>query len=117
MWNMLAQLLLALSVTAQLTPSPTYTPPEPTQGLQSSTGEPNSQWANVLGNSLWFYDAQRSGRLDQGAYENRVEWRNDSALEDGQDWDIDLTGGFYDAGDVSRTFLLMLANRHRRTAC
>ena len=96
-------LVLALQVSGQLTPSPAYTPPEATQGLQSSTGKPNRQWANVLGNSLWFYDAQRSGRLDKGAYENRVEWRNDSALEDGQDWGIDLTGGFYDAGDVSST--------------
>jgi endoglucanase len=38
--------------------------------------------------------------LNEGAYGNRVEWRNDSALEDGSDWGIDLTGGFYDAGDV-----------------
>jgi endoglucanase len=29
-----------------------------------------------------------------------VDWRNDSALEDGSDWGIDLTGGFHDAGDV-----------------
>lgn len=93
--------ILATSARAQLTPSPTYSPPEATQGLVQSSAEPNQQWANVLGNSLWFYDAQRSGRLDQGAYENRVEWRNDSALEDGQDWGTDLTGGYYDAGDVS----------------
>jgi hypothetical protein len=89
---------------AQMTPSPTYAPPDAAQGTQSSTSEPNQQWSNVLGNSLWFYDAQRSGRLNEGAYENRVEWRNDSALEDGSDWDIDLTGGFYDAGDVSILF-------------
>lgn len=94
-------LLWAPVVLSQVTPSPTYSPPEATQGLVSSDSEPNQQWANVLGNSLWFYDAQRSGKLDQGAYGNRVEWRNDSALEDGQDWGIDLTGGFYDAGDVS----------------
>jgi endoglucanase len=85
---------------AQLSLSPTYQPPEAAQGTQSSTSNPNQQWSNVLGNSLWFYDAQRSGRLNEGAYGNRVEWRNDSALEDGSDWGIDLTGGFYDAGDV-----------------
>jgi endoglucanase len=34
-----------------------------------------------------------------------VEWRNDSALEDGSDWGIDLTGGFHDAGDVSTSCL------------
>ena len=105
---LLRPILLCLSwaapiVRSQLTPSPTYSPPEATQGLVSSSGgsEPNQQWANVLGNSLWFYDAQRSGRLDQGAYGKRVEWRNDSALQDGSDWGIDLTGGFHDAGDVS----------------
>jgi len=92
--------LLISATQAQLTPSPIYQPPEATQGLESSTSEPNQQWSNVLGNSLWFYDAQRSGRLDEGSYQNRVEWRNDSALEDGSDWGIDLTGGFYDAGDV-----------------
>lgn len=96
--------LLSLNASAQLTPSPTYSPPEATQGVQSSSSSPNEQWANVLGNSLWFYDAQRSGRLDQGAYGNRVDWRNDSALEDGSDWGVDLTGGFYDAGDVGRDY-------------
>ena len=102
-----AILILSLARTsyAQLTPSPTYQPPEAAQGTQSSTSQPNQQWSNVLGNSLWFYDAQRSGRLDEGAYDNRVEWRNDSALEDGSDWGIDLTGGFYDAGDVSKDHL------------
>jgi endoglucanase len=29
----------------------------------------------------------------------RVPWRNDSALSDGQDAGLDLTGGYYDAGD------------------
>jgi endoglucanase len=97
----LALPLLFSSAYAQLTPSPTYSPPEATQGLETSTSSPNQQWSNVLGNSLWFYDAQRSGKLNQGAYGNRVEWRNDSALEDGSDAGVDLTGGFYDAGDVS----------------
>jgi hypothetical protein len=85
---------------AQLTPSPTYSPPSPTAGLEKSTSTPNAQWANVLGNSLYFYDAQRSGRLNQGTYGNRVSWRNDSALQDGDDYGVDLTGGFYDAGSV-----------------
>ena len=85
---------------AQLTPSPTYSPPAATAGLAASSAAPNAQWSTVLGNSLWFYDAQRSGKLDQGTYGNRVSWRNDSALNDGSDWGIDLTGGWYDAGDV-----------------
>ncbi|KAK8861677.1 hypothetical protein IAR55_002500 [Kwoniella newhampshirensis] len=99
--------LLVLSTTtlAQLTPSPTYSPPSATAGLASSTSSPNTQWSAVLGNSLYFYDAQRSGRLDQGTYGNRVSWRNDSALNDGSDWNLDLTGGWYDAGDyIKATF-------------
>ncbi|WVQ93659.1 hypothetical protein IAU59_000735 [Kwoniella sp. CBS 9459] len=105
--------LLALSATtitlttAQLTPSPTYSPPPAASGTQASTASPNAQWSNVLGNSLWFYDAQRSGHLDQGTYPNRVDWRNDSALDDGSDFNLDLTGGWYDAGDyIKATFPL-----------
>jgi endoglucanase len=66
-----------------------------------STTSPNPQWAAVLGDALFFYDAQRSGNLSAGSYPNRVDWRNDSALEDGRDYGLDLTGGWYDAGDVS----------------
>ncbi|WVO14710.1 hypothetical protein L204_102348 [Cryptococcus depauperatus] len=84
---------------AQLTPTPTYTPPGVSAGLQPSTGTPNAQWSAVLGNALWFYDAQRSGKLDSGTYGNRVDWRNDSGLGDGSDWGLDLSGGWYDAGD------------------
>jgi endoglucanase len=103
----LLPLLIASSQAhAQLTPSPTYSPPPAASGTAASTGSPNTQWAAVLGNSLWFYDAQRSGRLDQGTYGNRVEWRNDSGLNDGSDWNLDLTGGWYDAGDVGLACLL-----------
>jgi endoglucanase len=100
--------VLPILTLAQLTPSPTYSPPSATAGLTSSTSTPNAQWSNVLGNSLWFYDAQRSGKLDQGTYGNRVSWRNDSALQDGSDWGLDLTGGWYDAGDyIKATFPLV----------
>ncbi|WVF66027.1 hypothetical protein IAT40_000765 [Kwoniella sp. CBS 6097] len=105
--------LLAISATAlsltsaQLTPSPTYSPPPASSGTQASTASPNAQWSNVLGNSLYFYDAQRSGHLDRGTYPNRVDWRNDSALDDGSDFNLDLTGGWYDAGDyIKATFPL-----------
>jgi endoglucanase len=102
MWYSTAILIVSCSlVKAQLTPSPSYAPPPAAQGTQASTGSPNSQWSTVLGNSLWFYDAQRSGRLEQGTYGNRVAWRNDSCLEDGSDYGVDLSGGWFDAGDVS----------------
>ncbi|CDS06236.1 hypothetical protein LRAMOSA08764 [Lichtheimia ramosa] len=55
---------------------------------------------------MWFYEAQRSGRLPSS---NRVSWRHDSALNDGSDHDIDLTGGYYDAGDYLK-FTLPLAH-------
>ncbi|MGA6161869.1 glycoside hydrolase family 9 protein [Amycolatopsis magusensis] len=53
-------------------------------------------YGEALQKSILFYDAQRSGALGSG---NRVNWRGDSALADGQDVGLDLTGGFYDAGD------------------
>ena len=40
-----------------------------------------------------FYEAQRSGPLPSN---NRIPWRGDSALGDGQDNGLDLTGGWYD---------------------
>lgn len=43
-----------------------------------------------------FYEAQRSGVLPAT---NRVPWRGDSALTDGADKGIDLSGGLFDAGD------------------
>ena len=62
--------------------------------------------------SLLFYDANRSGDLDEST--NRVLWRGDSGLRDGRDGiyfgdataenlqvglNLDLTGGYHDAGD------------------
>jgi len=56
----------------------------------------------ALAKSLLFYEAQRSGPLPPG---NRVPWRGDSALTDGMDAGVDLTGGYFDAGDhVKFTF-------------
>jgi len=47
-------------------------------------------YAEVLCESLLFYEAQRSGKLPE---DNRVPWRGDSALDDL------IPGGYYDAGD------------------
>ena len=46
--------------------------------------------------SLLFYECQRSGPLPKT---NRIYWRHDSMLDAGKDVGIDLTGGYYDAGD------------------
>lgn len=53
-------------------------------------------YADALQKSLFFYDAQRSGVLPK---DFRVSWRGDSATRDGFEEGIDLTGGWYDAGD------------------
>ncbi|ESO99454.1 hypothetical protein LOTGIDRAFT_113537 [Lottia gigantea] len=51
---------------------------------------------DVLRKSILFYEAQRSGKLPAN---NRIPWRGDSGLKDGSDVGVDLTGGWYDAGD------------------
>lgn len=58
--------------------------------------EPRPNYAEALQKSIYFYECQRSGKLPPG---NRVAWRGDSALDDGQEHGVDLTGGWYDAGD------------------
>lgn len=46
--------------------------------------------------SILFYECQRSGKLPET---NRIYWRHDSMIDAGKDVGIDLTGGYYDAGD------------------
>nr|QCQ73712.1 endo-(1,4)-beta-D-glucanase [Litchi chinensis] len=46
--------------------------------------------------SILFFEGQRSGRLPP---DQRLRWRHDSALHDGSTAGVDLTGGYYDAGD------------------
>ncbi len=55
-----------------------------------------SNYGEALQKSIYFYEAQQSGVIPDW---NRNEWRGDSALNDGQDNNVDLTGGWYDAGD------------------
>ncbi|MFG1617231.1 glycoside hydrolase family 9 protein [Nonomuraea wenchangensis] len=57
---------------------------------------PAYNYGEALQKSLWFYEAQQSGDLPVW---NRVSWRGDSGLNDGKDVGLDLTGGWYDAGD------------------
>ncbi|KAK4385329.1 Endoglucanase 12 [Sesamum angolense] len=56
----------------------------------------SADYAAALTKSLLFYEAQRSGKLPP---KQRVQWRGDSALSDGQEAGVDLEGGYYDAGD------------------
>jgi len=58
--------------------------------------QPKFNYAEALQKSVYFYECQRSGKLPP---DNRVPWRGDSGLRDGADQGVDLTGGWYDAGD------------------
>jgi endoglucanase len=61
----------------------------------SPTGE--FDYAQALQDSMFFYEAQRSGQLPP---DNEVNWRGDSDLADGSDNGVNLTGGYHDAGDL-----------------
>nr|AOV94256.1 cellulase [Antipaluria urichi] len=54
-------------------------------------------YKQVLNYSMLFYEAQRSGKLPA---DQHVTWRKDSALGDKGNDGEDLTGGYYDAGDL-----------------
>ena len=64
-------------------------------------------YADVLQKSLLFYDAQRSGDLPTNF---PLNWRGDSALTDGADVGVDLSGGYYDAGDHVKFALPMASS-------
>ncbi|KAL3327491.1 hypothetical protein AABB24_035264 [Solanum stoloniferum] len=51
---------------------------------------------DALRKSILFFEGQRSGKLPP---DQRIKWRRDSALHDGASAGVDLTGGYYDAGD------------------
>ncbi|XP_073020782.1 endoglucanase 8-like [Primulina eburnea] len=53
-------------------------------------------YGDALSKSVLFFEGQRSGKLPSN---QRLTWRRDSALRDGSDKGVDLTGGYYDAGD------------------
>lgn len=64
-------------------------------------------YGEALQKSFLFFEANRSGYLPD---DNRIKWRGDSALNDGQDVGLDLTGGYYDAGDHVKFGLPLAAN-------
>src|SRR5262245_40409091 len=57
---------------------------------------PEFNYGEVLQKAMFCYEVQVSGPKPSW---NRVNWRGDSAMTDGQDVGHDLTGGWYDAGD------------------
>ncbi|MDC7221933.1 MAG: glycoside hydrolase family 9 protein [Spirochaetales bacterium] len=65
-------------------------------GTSRATGA-SYNYGEALQKSIMFYEFQRSGDLDESTQRNN--WRGDSGMEDGDDVGVDLTGGWYDAGD------------------
>ncbi|GAV83351.1 Glyco_hydro_9 domain-containing protein [Cephalotus follicularis] len=62
--------------------------------LNTVHGNPN--YKEALAMSILFFQGQRSGRLPKN---NQIVWRSNSGLSDGLLAHVDLTGGYYDAGD------------------
>jgi len=58
-------------------------------------GSAHDYW-DALSKAIVFFEGQRSGFLPQ---DQRVSWRGNSGLSDGWNYNTDLTGGYYDAGD------------------
>ena len=56
----------------------------------------SQDYARHLELSLLFYECQRYGPLPKT---NRIYWRHDSMVDAGKDVGVDLSGGYYDAGD------------------
>ncbi|MFW5996309.1 MAG: glycoside hydrolase family 9 protein [Halanaerobiaceae bacterium] len=68
------------------------------------TGQPGFaqefNYGEALQKAILFYEFQRSGELPEEGL--RTNWRGDSAVDDGSDVDLDLSGGWYDAGDHNK---------------
>ncbi|KAG0072414.1 hypothetical protein BGZ89_006442 [Linnemannia elongata] len=81
--------------------SPNMSPNYPKDPLltRDSPSFPDPEYVKLLDYMFLFYEAQRSGKLPA---DQRVTWRNDSALSDGRDAGVDLSGGYYDAGDYMK---------------
>ena len=65
-------------------------------GYEGRDSTSTYNYGEALQKSVMFYDLQRSGDLPDNF---RCNWRGDSCLNDGKDNGLDLTGGFFDAGD------------------
>ncbi|GMN37932.1 hypothetical protein TIFTF001_007222 [Ficus carica] len=76
--------------------------------ISSSNGFPTSyhrshhrrmahhNYRDALAKSIIFFEGQRSGKLPPN---QRMTWRRNSGLSDGSAMNVDLVGGYYDAGD------------------
>ncbi|PNX94294.1 cellulase [Trifolium pratense] len=67
-----------------------------TEELISKSSSANYDYVDALGKAILFFEGQRSGKLPK---DQRIKWRGDSALSDGKPQNVNLVGGYYDAGD------------------
>ncbi|XP_009382522.1 endoglucanase 3 [Musa acuminata AAA Group] len=65
-------------------------------GSPGHHGPANHNYRDALSKSILFFEGQRSGRLPAN---QRMTWRRNSGLSDGSAMNVDLVGGYYDAGD------------------
>ncbi|XP_076085701.1 endoglucanase A-like [Mytilus galloprovincialis] len=106
--------------TLKTVPTKSHTTQQMTTGTHSTNGGPTvttvgfdrsnmrHDYGKAMRLSILFYDAQRSGKLPPN---NRILWRNDSAMQDNGDGH-DLTGGWYDAADHVKFNLPMAEAAH-----
>ena len=86
------------TTTTKKQPTTTTTTKRPTITTKTTERSCSSKYdyTEVLRKSLLFYEAQRAGDLPP---DQQVTWRHDSFLDDGSSVGLDLTGGYFDAGD------------------
>ncbi|WP_203840247.1 glycoside hydrolase family 9 protein [Winogradskya humida] len=65
-------------------------------GAQPAAAAPAFSYGEALQKSMFFYQAQIAGKKPAWS---QVSWRGDAAMADGSDVGLDLTGGWFDAGD------------------
>lgn len=83
-WTKIIGIALAISILSTFIPQ--------TKSFAASS----YNYGEALQKSIMFYEFQRSGILPD---DQRDNWRGDSGITDGSDVGLDLTGGWYDAGD------------------
>ncbi|KAH7836930.1 hypothetical protein Vadar_007558 [Vaccinium darrowii] len=69
---------------------------QPNPLLHHQTQFASQSYRDALSKSILFFEGQRSGKLPPS---QRLTWRGDSGLSDGSAMNVDLVGGYYDAGD------------------
>ena len=67
---------------------------KPAAAVAANSGTYN--YGEAMQKAIMFYEFQRSGKASA---DQRNNWRGDSGMNDGADVGLDLTGGYYDAGD------------------